>query len=58
MSVDGDWVGSIGPINYPGEDNSGGVLNIKVTATDSTGKQGSATGTSIKVAGCTVIIIF
>jgi putative peptide zinc metalloprotease protein len=54
MSPDGDWFGTIGPINFPGN-NRGGTLTITVRATDTGGLSGSANGSAVTVVACSIV---
>ncbi|WP_433056807.1 metalloprotease [Dactylosporangium sp. CS-033363] len=57
MSRDGNYYGTIGPINYPGKPNAGGTLSITVTAIDTNGKTGSKSGSQIGVLKCSPPVI-
>jgi putative peptide zinc metalloprotease protein len=53
MSWDGDFFGSVGPVPFPGKQNSGGTLDqVWVTATDSEGATSTLFGTKIAVRPC------
>jgi putative peptide zinc metalloprotease protein len=55
MSRDGDYFGTIGPVNYTGSSNRGGTLTVTVTGTEGNGRTASAAGTKINVQPCSII---
>ncbi|GGM75979.1 cyclic nucleotide-binding protein [Dactylosporangium sucinum] len=58
MSLRGtSYTATLGPVNYPGKDNSGGTLTVTITATDSEGKSASLNANAVTVAACSVPII-
>nr|MDT0659251.1 cyclic nucleotide-binding protein [Micromonospora sp. DSM 115978] len=57
MSWDGNYYGTVGPVRYSGEPNKGGVLEIRVTATDSNGASTTIAGSSIAVDPCSPSVV-
>ncbi|MER7283977.1 cyclic nucleotide-binding protein [Dactylosporangium sp. NPDC000244] len=57
MSRDGDYYGSIGPVNNNGTSNRGGTLAVKVTAIDGAGLSSTVNASSVTVSACSIIII-